>query len=57
MTDVDILDLDENWDRIKNKEAINIHRGKPSLNRDVGQELTLVMLQLVSREVRHMRHP
>lgn len=44
MKDVKIPKYEENWYRRKIREAINIHRGKPSLNRDVGQELSPVML-------------
>ena len=54
MRDVKILDLEENWHRRKIKEAINIHRGKLALNRDIGQELPPVMLQFVSYDVSHV---
>ena len=52
--DVQILDLEENWHRRKIKEAINIHREESSLNRDIGQKLPLVMLQLMSHDIGHM---
>ena len=39
---------------MEKKVAINIHRGKSSLNRDFEQELPLVMLQLVSHDVSHV---
>jgi len=39
MRDVNIFDSEENWQRRKIKEAINIHRGKTVLNRDIDQEL------------------
>ena len=49
-----ILSLHNIGHRRKIKDAINIHRGKPSLNRDIGQEHLPGMLQLVSHDVSHV---
>ena len=57
MKDVKILDHEENWHKRKIKEVINIHRGKAMLTRDVGQELSPVLLQLVSHDIGHVTHP
>ena len=57
INDVKILDHEENWQRMKIKEAINIHKEKPTLNRDVGQELPSVLVQLVSHDIGHVIHP
>ena len=38
-------------------EVINIQSGKPSLNRSVGQEFPLVLLQNVSHDRRHVTQP
>ena len=54
MKNVKILDHEENWHRKKIKEAINVHREK---NRDIGQELPPVLLQLVSHDIGHVTHP
>ena len=54
MRDERILPLEENWHRRKIKKVINIHREESSLNRDNGQKLPPVMLQLVSHNVVHM---
>ena len=57
MKDIKILHHEENWHRRKIKEVINIHREKPMLNREVGQELPPVLLQLVSHDIGHVTHP
>ena len=54
MKDTTLIDHEENWHKSKIKEAINIHREKPMLNRDVGQELPPVLLQLVSHDIGHI---
>ena len=53
MRDVKILESEENWHRRELKEVINIHR-KLVINRDIGQELPSVMLQLVSYDASHV---
>ena len=42
--DVQILELEENWHSIKNQRGHQHIKGKPSLNRDISQELPPVML-------------
>ena len=49
-----ILDLEENLYRRTIKEAIIISRGKSPVNRDVGQKLLPVVLQLVSHDIGHV---
>ena len=48
------VDSEKNWQRREIKQAIDTHRGKPSLKRDIGQEHPPVMLQLVSHDVGHV---
>ena len=48
-----MLDTEQNWNR-KKKETINIQRGKPVFNINIGQELPPVMLQLISHDASHV---
>jgi hypothetical protein len=48
--DVKILDKEENWFRRRIKEAIQIQKLRPSLNRDMGHELAPVYNTLLSRD-------
>ena len=54
MKELQILDFEERCHRRKIKETVRIRNGRPALDKDIGQELPPVMLQLVSHDVSHV---
>ena len=50
MDDVRILQREEKWFPRKIKEAMEIHKKQPPLNRDRGHEIHPTLLQLLARD-------
>ena len=50
LDDTKILVREEKWFPRKIREALHIHKRSPALNRDRGQEIPAILLQLLSRD-------